>query len=49
MAEGWCPVEALTLRGFGCPPVMMANETHSGLARTSARSILQQARSAVLA
>ena len=47
MVEGWCPVEALTLWGFGCSPVVMANEAHSGLARASARSIVQRARSAV--
>jgi hypothetical protein len=34
--------------GLGCSLVVMANEAHSGLARASARSILQLARLAVL-
>jgi hypothetical protein len=31
MMQGWCSAEALTLWGFGCSPVVMANEAHSGL------------------
>lgn len=33
MLQGCCSVGALTLWGFGCSPVVMANEAHSGLAR----------------
>ena len=48
MGQGWCLVEALTLPGSGCSPVVMANEAHSGLARASARSVVQWARPAAL-
>jgi hypothetical protein len=32
--QGWRPVEELTQWGFGHAPVVMANEAHSGLARS---------------
>jgi hypothetical protein len=32
--EGWHPVEDLIQWGFGHAPVVMANEAHSGLARS---------------
>jgi hypothetical protein len=47
--EGWVPGGGADALGSGCSPVVMANDAHSGLARASARSIVQRARSAVLA
>jgi hypothetical protein len=35
VVEGWRSVEELVRCGFGHAPVVMANEAHSGLARSS--------------